>query len=364
MSALLALGITAGGGRITLPPVIVMVPLSGEVAPLGEEFLRGWRMAVGDALNYEVVDTYASPDSVLKILNILAGSDGASLIVGPLLSVTSLPAADFAMRNRIPILLPTATDLRLGTFGSYVFPFNYNLFLETAYIMEVMSERMSRSDWLILYTDMAEDRAITGWFISQSTEFGIGIMDTLVYSETEMVYDGLSKAVVGKNPKVVFAPRGSRASALLFLSLRKRGLKCPVVGLDGWLSPDVAEIVSGAMGGLYVVGPERGDFMARALAQAHREDFEERYRAEFGSPPSEVAGRGYDAGCIAKEVCFDNPDRETVKRRLLLMGVYKGVTGDIMLSKDPRLLAVYTLKKGGFKKEESYGKEEEKKGKP
>jgi len=361
VSVSLAVFLLAGGERITLPQVIVMVPLSGEIAPLGEEFLRGWRMAVGDAMEYEVVDTYGSPDSVLKALELLAEAEGPSLVVGPLLSVTSLPAAEFAMRNRFPILLPTATDLRLGTFGSYVFPFNYNLFLETAYMMEVMGEQIGKADWLLLYPDMAEERAIIQWLISQAGDFGITILDTVVYSETNMVYDGLAKAVVGAGPRVVFAPSGSKASALVFLSLRKRGLRSPVLGLDTWLSPEVAELVSGAMGGLYVVGPDRGDFMARALAQAQKEDFEEHYREQFGSAPSEVAGKGYDAGNIAKEVCFDKPDRETVKRRLLLMGVYRGVTGDIMLSKDPRLLALYTLKKGGFKKDENYGKE---KGKP
>jgi len=361
VSAALAIFLFGGGERITFPPVIVMVPLSGEIAPLGEDFLRGWRMAVGDAIEYEVVDTYGSPDSVLKALALVAEAHGPSLVVGPLLSLTSLPAADFAMRNRLPILLPTATDLRLGTFGSYVFPFNYKLFIETAYIMEVMGEKVGKSGWLLLYPDMAEERAIIQWLISEKENFGITILDTVVYSETNMVYDGLAKAIVAAGPKAVFAPSGSKASALVFLSLRKRGLKCSVLGLDSWLSPDVAELVSGAMGGLYVVGPERGDFMARALAQAQKEDFEERYRKQFGSAPSEVAGRGYDAGCIAKEVCFDRPDRETVKRRLLLMGVYRGVTGDIMLSKDPKLLALYALKKGGFKKEESYGKE---KGKP
>jgi ABC-type branched-subunit amino acid transport system substrate-binding protein len=360
VSAALVFLLLGGGERITLPPVIVMVPLSGEIAPLGEEFLRGWRMAVGDAIQYEVVDTYGSPDSVLKALALIAEAQGPSLVVGPLLSLTSLPAAEFAMRNRLPILLPTATDLRLGTFGSYVFPFNYNLFLETAYIMEVMGERVGKSGWLLLYPDMAEERAIVQWLISQKESFGISVLDTIVYSETDMAYDGLAKAILAAGPKVVFAPSGSKASALVFLSLRKRGLKCPVLGLDTWLSPEVAELVSGAMGGLYVVGPERGDFMARALAQAQKEDFEERYKEQFGSPPSEVAARGYDAGGIAKEVCFDKPDRETVKRRLLLMGVYRGVSGDIMLSKDPRLLALYTLKKGGFKKEENYGKEKEK----
>ncbi|MGC8893636.1 MAG: ABC transporter substrate-binding protein [candidate division WOR-3 bacterium] len=361
MSAVFAILLLGGGERITLPPVIVMVPISGEIAPLGDEFLRGWRMAVGEALEYEVVDTYGSPDSVLKVLELVRGAEGTSLVVGPLLSITSLPAAEFAMRNRLPILLPTATDLRLGTFGSYVFPFNYNLFLETAYIMEVMGERMGKTDWLLLYPDMAEERAVIQWLISQKDEFGISILDTVVYSETDMVYDAVAKAVVNMGPKVIFAPSGSRASALLFLSLRKRGLKNPLLGLDGWLSPEVAELVSGAMGGLYVVGPDRGDFMARALAQAQKEEFEERYRQQFGSAPSAVAGKGYDAGNIAKEVCFDRPDRETVKRRLLLMGVYRGATGDIMLSKDPRLLALYVLKKGGFKKEENYGKE---KGKP
>ncbi len=361
MNAVFALLLVAGGERITLPPVVVMVPLSGEIAPLGEEFLRGWRMAVGNALEYEVVDTYGSPDSVLKVLEFLAGAEGPALVVGPLLSVTSLPAAEFAMRNRLPILLPTATDLRLGTFGSYVFPFNYNLFLETAYIMEVMGERVGKTGWLLLYPDMAGERAVIQWLISQAGEFGISILDTVVYLETDMAYDALAKAAVARGPNVIFAPSGSKASALVFLSMRKRGLKSPVLGLDSWLSPEVAELVSGAMGGLYVVGPERGDFMARALAQAQKEEFEERYRQQFGSAPTEVAGRGYDSGGIAKEVCFDRPDRETAKRRLLLMGIYRGVTGDIMLSKDPGLLALYILKKGGFKKDENYGKE---KGKP
>ena len=88
--------------------------------------------------------------------------------------------------------------------------------------------------------------------------------------------------------------------------------------------------------------------MERALAQATREELTEEYRKAHKRLPGELFFKGYDAATLAKEATWGGASREEVKRRLLLRGVFRGTSGDVVLSKSPQLFRLYALRGGSF----------------
>ncbi len=330
-----------------LGKVALLLPLTGDLAPASQELIQGFK-AAAESLNVVIWDTKADPEETVKLLERIEADPDYTLVVGPLLSATALPAADFAMRHKLPLIIPAAADLRLGTFGSYVFPFNYGDYMATAIVLDSVSKLLGKEGWAVLAEDSPQGQAAKKMFLRYAPEFGIKLVGTWTYPSEPFAFDSLAELVLAKNPRVIFLPVGSEVSGMLFLVLRKKGFRGTCVGLGSWLLPPAARWASDAQGGLLVVAPEEGGFMERALAQATREELTEEYRRKYRRLPGELFFKGYDAGTLAKEATWGGAGREEVKRRLLLRGVFRGTSGDIVLGKCPELFRLYELRGGSF----------------
>ncbi len=330
-----------------LGKVALLLPLTGELASASQEFIQGFKAAT-ESLDVVIWNTKASDSETVALLERINSDPDYNLVVGPLLSATALPAAEFAMRHRLPLIIPAAADLRLGTFGSYVFPFNYKDYMATAIVLDSVSKILGKEGWALLTEDSPEGRAAEAMFLRFAPEFGLELVGRWDYPSHPFSFDSLAELVLARNPRVIFIPVGSEVSGMLFLVLRKKGFRGICVGLGSWLLPPAAKWASDALGGLLVVAPKQGGFMERALAQATREELTEEYRKRHKRVPSELFFKGYDAGVLAAEATWGNPSRDEVKRRLLLRGVFRGTSGDIVLGKRPELFALYRLEGGSF----------------
>ena len=93
-----------------------LLSFSGVYASIGEEIANAMQLAFdqnggaveGRKLEIVRADTEVKPNVALAKARELVGSDGVDLLVGPVSSSESVPLRDFAVQNRIPIVMPHA----------------------------------------------------------------------------------------------------------------------------------------------------------------------------------------------------------------------------------------------------------------
>ena len=94
----------------------LMMPLSGEVKTFGESMQNGAMLAlnaaIADGLDIEIIpaDTKADAQEGANAANKLIFEDGVSIILGPVVSGTSIPTSEIAQANGVLMLTPTATN--------------------------------------------------------------------------------------------------------------------------------------------------------------------------------------------------------------------------------------------------------------
>ncbi|MEM0384715.1 MAG: ABC transporter substrate-binding protein [Candidatus Caldarchaeum sp.] len=134
--------VTVGGQTVTrtvaasqLPQEIkvgVMLPLSGELGPIGQKMLNGaklaeklvnqWGGVAGSKITIVAEDSLALPDKALETVKKLVEVNGVQVIVGPATSVEVLTIADYLIQRKVPLISMSATAAAISKVGGqYIF---------------------------------------------------------------------------------------------------------------------------------------------------------------------------------------------------------------------------------------------------
>ncbi len=110
----------------------VLLPLSGELGPIGSKMLNGSKLAakqlnerggiLGRTVTVAAEDTLAQPDKALEAVKKLVEVDGVQVITGPATSVEVLTIADYVKARKVPIISMSATAAKISEIGGdYIF---------------------------------------------------------------------------------------------------------------------------------------------------------------------------------------------------------------------------------------------------
>ncbi|MEM1945241.1 MAG: ABC transporter substrate-binding protein [Nitrososphaerota archaeon] len=110
----------------------VVLPLSGELGPIGIKMLNGAKLAeklfnqwggiAGSRITIVAEDSLALPDKALETVKKLVEVDGAQVIAGPATSVEVLTVADYLIQRKVPIISMSATAAAVSKVGGqYIF---------------------------------------------------------------------------------------------------------------------------------------------------------------------------------------------------------------------------------------------------
>ncbi|MEM4416515.1 MAG: ABC transporter substrate-binding protein, partial [Nitrososphaerota archaeon] len=110
----------------------VILPLSGELGPIGIKMLNGAKLAEtlinrwgglsGSTVTVVAEDSLALPDKALDAVKKLVEVDGVQVIAGPATSVEVLTVADYVTSRKVPIISMSATAASISRIGGqYIF---------------------------------------------------------------------------------------------------------------------------------------------------------------------------------------------------------------------------------------------------
>jgi len=277
-------------------------PVTGEAATFGISTKNGMTMAVdewnakggifgGRKAKLIFEDDKGDPSEGAIVWNKLIQQDNVVAIVGTVMSKVSLVGAPICQAAGIPMISPTSTNEKVTLVGDYIFracfidPFQGTVGANFAY-----KDLKARSAAAIF--DLGNDytKGLAENFKKQFEKLGGKIVAFEGHPTGTTDFKAqLTKIMEGK-PDVIYIPDYYNDVGLIAKQARELGFKGPLVGGDGWDSPELVKI-----GGTAV---ENGFFTNHYSSEDKRpivQDFVKKYKAKFGAEPDALAALGYDA---------------------------------------------------------------------
>ena len=310
--------------------------LSGDGAAYGKSQREGLELA-RDTINaaggihgmpVEIIfedsrgDRTEAVNAVLKLIN----RDRVLAIIGPTLSSEMFAAGPVADRARTTIMGISTTAVGIGEIGDYVFR---NSLPEEGVIpttIRVSKEKLGYRTAALLYSnnnDFTKSAAET--FERELRANGVELVAIETFQDGDTDFRAQLTKVLQVNPDVLVVSALYKEAALLLQQARQLGLNQPVVGGNGFNSPELYALAGEAAEGAIVGSPW---FAGRdnPLVQ----DFVARYKERYGREPDQFAAQAYDGLMLFAEAARRSGrpnDRQAFRDALAEIRNFEGVTG-------------------------------------
>jgi branched-chain amino acid transport system substrate-binding protein len=316
----------------------LIAPLTGDVKTFGESSKNGFLIALDDygqsgkyTITAIVVDDRNDPTEGANGALKLVTQDRVLAFVGPLTSKVAIPVSEIATQHKTPMITDAATSPKVTVYEKKRKPYVFR-----ACFIDPFQGRVAASFALanlkvktaaVLY-DVGNDysRGLAEVFKSTFEKGKGSIVAYESYQKDDVDFSALATKVKLKKPDIVFIPDYYNKAGLIVRQLRERAVNCPLIGTDGWDSPDLLKIAGNTIVGGYFTNhysPDRKDPVA--------EKFIKKYKEKHGAVPDALAALTYDATMILLQALDkgDAPVGDAITKYLSRLKDFRGVTGTI-----------------------------------
>lgn len=337
--------------------------LTGGTATFGQGVDKGVRMAVeeinakggviGKKIRVIVEDDQSKPEEAKTAVLKLIKQDQVVAIIGEVASSRSLAAAPECQRAGVPMLTPASTNPRVTQVGDYIFricfidPFQGETMAKFAY----NSLGVRRAAVL---KDIKNDYSVglAEFFIQTFTGLGGEIVVNESYSEGDIEFRAQLTNIKAQNPETVFIPGYYTEVGLIARQARELGITVPLLGGDGWDSPETVKIGGNAVNGCYFSNHYAADDTSQVV-----QEFIRKFGAKYDETPDAMAVLGYDAAYILADAIRRAGTIEGAKIRDAIAATesFPGVSGMITIDEQRnarKKIVVLKIEGGKIKFEE------------
>lgn len=332
--------------------------LTGPEAPFGIAISNGITLAVdeqnraggvrGRKIVLRMLDTMGRVKDTADVAARLVTKERAVALLGEITSRASIAGGGVAQQLGVPMITPAATNRAVTEVGDMVSRACILDEDQAAAMASFARGRLKLSRVAMLYdgrqpysTEMADH------FRKAFAKLGGTIAAAQEYTSTDPAdLQPRLEAIRDAKPQAIFVPVFYSDAAELAKRLRALGVRAPLLGTDGWDSPQLAQLAGAAIDGGYY----SGHFAADDPRPATR-DFVQRYRAKYQEAPDSLAALGYDAA----RLLFDAMARarslggKDLAAAIAATKRFEGATGAIAMTpeRNPKKPAVIVQLKAG-----------------
>lgn len=261
-------------------------------------------------------------NATLKLIN----RDRVLGIIGPTYSGEMFAAGPAADRARVVIMGISTTAVGIGDIGPYVFR---NSLPEEGVIpttVRVAHRHLGYKTAALLYSnnnDFTASAART--FERELNAIGAEILTIETFHDGDTDFRAQLTKVLNVNPDVLVVSALYKEAALLLQQARQLGLNQPVIGGNGFNSPELIRLAGEAVEGAIVGSPW---FPGRDHPLVR--EFVTNYRERYGRIPDQFAAQAYDALFLFAEAvrrAGSGTDRRAFRDALAEIRNFEGVTG-------------------------------------
>ncbi len=337
-------GGTGGGGTGDTILVGSYLSESGSEADFGKSTHEGIDIAIevinkagginGKNIELRAENTESDPAKAANAVTKLITNDKVVAVIGEVASGLSLAAAPICQSNKVPMVSPSSTNIKVTQQGDYIFrvcfidPFQ-------AYVVAKFARENLKKTTAAIFVDNASpySKDFGSEFKKNFEQMGGKIVSEAAYAAADTDFKGQLTKIKTANPDVLLVPGYYKNVGSIGKQARELGITAPLLGGDGWDSQDLFVTAEDALEGSYFSNHMAVDDPAPAV-----KSFVDAYRAKYGADktPGALTALGYDAMMIVAEAMkrvkvIDGP---SLRDELAKTSGYKGVTGTITMNSD------------------------------
>lgn len=279
-------------------------PVTGEAATFGASTKQGIEMAVaewnaqggvlGQQIRLAFADDKGDPAEGATVYTKLIQQDGVSAIVGTVMSKVSLAGAPICQNYKIPMISTASTNPKVTSVGDYVFracfidPFQGTVGATFSY-QDLQARRAA------VIFDVGNDytKGLAEYFRAKFAELGGEVVGFEGHATGTTDFKAQLTKMVQAKPDVIYCSDYYNDVALIARQARELGFKGPMVGGDGWDSPELTKIGGAAVEGTFFTNHYSKDD-TRPIVK----EFVAKFKAKYNADPDALAALAYDATYI------------------------------------------------------------------
>ena len=317
----------------------LLLPLSGSKSAFGREVLQGVMQGVnlfgvsnGAPYRVQVRDTQGDPAVTVQMFQQLAADPQILAVVGPLLSHEAEAAAPEAERLALPLITLTTSNEVL-TKGRWIFRNFLTAEAQVQFLVRYASQQQGAFRFAVLYPDNKQGQMYRDLFSKYLDASHQRLVATVGYPPDETDFKRPIKQLNSAGGfDALFIPDSDRRVALLAPQLVYYGIKeVMLLGINSWNNDQLARDAGAYMPkSIFVDG-----FFTRS-SNPLVEPFVSRFSDTFHHAPSFLAAVGFDTARMLSHILSRTTvtNREAVRRELLNLDNFPGVTGELTIGED------------------------------
>jgi branched-chain amino acid transport system substrate-binding protein len=333
--------------------------MTGKEAVFGQNAHKGTLLAVeetnaaggvlGRKLELITADNQSKPGESATAVKKLISRDKVAVILGEITSGRTLEAAPIAQAAKIPLISPGATHTEVTAKGNYIFRICFIDDFQGTVMAKFARETLKLKRVAILSSvSSAQSVGLAKYFRERFTSPTTVIAAEQKYGEGDKDFRAQLTAIKAAGADGIFVPGYYAEAALICKQARDLGLTLPLLGVDGWESPDLVAIAGAAAEGCYLSTHYSPESKSPAVVA-----FNQRFQQRWGIGSNALSVLGYDSAMLAIDAIrrAGSTDGAKIRDALATTVNYPAVTGSITFdtNRNPTKNAVVlTVKSGKF----------------
>lgn len=365
MAAIMMAGISGCGGKTggavssgakNAAKIGFTAALTGGAAAYGKSEEEGVRLAVeeinkkGDfPIDLLVEDTKAVPADSMNATKKLI-QEKVSMIIGPMTSNEAKAAGPIIQNAKVPSLEISVTAENITDIGDCIFR---NSVPESKNIPQTVKKThklLGYKTAAILYAhDNEQHVTAQKYFQKTMEEEGVQVIDVETFGSKDSEYSAQLTNIQHKAPDVIVVCSYYQEGSRILKKMREMGMDQPVLGDNGFVSPELGKMAGAAADNVYVSSMWSADRKDEKVQK-----FVENYTKAYGRAPDQFAASAYDGVYMAMDAmqrAGTTTDHKKIRDALAQMKDFKGVCGTFSFDekRDPVVdLILMKLQDGKF----------------
>lgn len=264
--------------------------LTGENSTFGEETRNGVTLAaeevnakggvLGKKVRLLIEDTRSDPIQARNVVTKLIQKDAVVAVIGEVASKMSLAGGPVCDQFGVPMISPSSTNPKVTEVGEYIFRVCFIDPFQGAVMAKFAAENLKVKRVAILYDNSSDySVGLAQFFAHDFKKRGGTIVGELTYKPTDTDFRSQLTTIKAQQPEAIFIPGYYNKVGLIARQARELGIQVPLLGGDGWSSP---ELVAGAGGpGKALEGCYFSDHYSPEDPAPQIQEFIRKYKARF-----------------------------------------------------------------------------------
>lgn len=341
MAAIMMAGLSGCGGKTggavssgakNAAKIGFTAALTGGAAAYGKSEEEGVRLAVeeinkkGDfPIDLLVEDTKAVPADSMNATKKLI-QEKVSMIIGPMTSNEAKAAGPIIQNAKVPSLEISVTAENITDIGDCIFR---NSVPESKNIPQTVKKThklLGYKTAAILYAhDNEQHVTAQKYFQKTMEEEGVQVIDVETFGSKDSEYSAQLTNIQHKAPDVIVVCSYYQEGSRILKKMREMGMDQPVLGDNGFVSPELGKMAGAAADNVYVSSMWSADRKDEKVQK-----FVENYKKAYGRAPDQFAASAYDGVYMAMDAmqrAGTTTDHKKIRDALAQMKDFKGVCG-------------------------------------